>query len=86
MEARCSLTPPKLYPEHWGQEANITGFGNKWILDHQQSQAKAGKPVILEEYGVTTDKPTVYGQWLGNIETSGLAGDLYWQAGSRLPT
>lgn len=66
------------YPEHWGQAGKEVAFGNQWITDHAKSQAAAGKPVILEEYGVTTNKPAVYTEWLRSIETSGLAGDLYW--------
>ncbi|TFK25725.1 glycoside hydrolase [Coprinopsis marcescibilis] len=75
-----------MYPEHWGQTGSEINWGNQWIRDHAKSQDRVRKPVILEEYGVTTNKPAVYTQWLKTIEESGLAGDLYWQAGSRLPT
>jgi len=72
------------YPEHWGQSGNETAFGKQWIIDHVASGKKVNKPVILEEYGVTTNKPAVYAEWLATVESSGLAGDLYWQAGSHL--
>jgi len=73
-----------LYPESWGQSANSTGFGTQWINDHATAQKNAGKPVVLEEYGVTTNQPTVYATWGSNIVSSGLTGDLFWQAGSHL--
>jgi len=38
-----------------------------------------GKPVILEEFGVSTiGKDAVYKAWFAEIERSGLAGDLIW--------
>ncbi|KAF8658278.1 hypothetical protein AX16_002053 [Volvariella volvacea WC 439] len=72
------------YPEHWGQSSNIQGWGTQWIADHAASQNRANKPVILEEYGSTVSQTTVYTAWLNQIISSGLAGDLIWQAGSRL--
>ncbi|RXW25617.1 hypothetical protein EST38_g240 [Candolleomyces aberdarensis] len=72
------------YPNHWGQDGNELTWGTQWILDHAKSQARANKPVILEEFGVTSNQPAVYTQWLSNVVSSGLAGDLIWQAGSRL--
>ncbi|KAF9012616.1 mannanase [Cyathus striatus] len=71
------------YPESWGQGSNITAWGSQWIIDHATSQDRVGKPVILEEYGVTADKVAVYQEWHSAILSSGLAGSLYWQAGSR---
>lgn len=71
-----------LYPESWGQGANITGFGTQWINDHISIQKTANKPVILEEYGVTSNQPTVYQSWLSTLTTNGLTGELIWQAGS----
>ncbi|KAG5639633.1 hypothetical protein H0H81_008794 [Sphagnurus paluster] len=72
------------YPEHWGQANNIQNWGTQWIADHAASQTKAGKPVIIEEFGVTTNQPTVYTAWFNQIVSSGLAGDLIWQSGSHL--
>ncbi|TFK44992.1 mannanase [Crucibulum laeve] len=66
--------------------SNIQNWGTQWIADHATSQNRVGKPVIIEEYGVTTNKPTVYDAWLSQVFSSG------WQvrctgaqAGSRLP-
>ncbi|PPR01176.1 hypothetical protein CVT24_006052 [Panaeolus cyanescens] len=72
------------YPEHWGQSNDITNWGTQWIKDHAASQNSIGKPVILEEFGTTSNKDSVYTAWFNAIISSGLAGDLVWQSGSRL--
>ncbi|KAF5317317.1 hypothetical protein D9611_003784 [Ephemerocybe angulata] len=72
------------YPNSWGQDGIELAWGTSWITDHAKSQDRVGKPVILEEFGVTNNQPSVYTQWLNNVVSSGLAGDLIWQAGSRL--
>jgi len=72
------------YPESWGQGGNSTDWGVQWIADHATSQNKAGKPVIMEEFGVTSNQATVYTAWFNEIVSSGLAGDLVWQSGSHL--
>ncbi|KAF5323251.1 hypothetical protein D9619_013508 [Psilocybe cf. subviscida] len=70
------------YPEHWGQAGNELAWGSQWIVDHATSMTKANKPVILEEFGVTASQSTVYQAWYDKIISSGLTGDLMWQAGS----
>jgi mannan endo-1,4-beta-mannosidase len=77
----------QLYPESWGQEADAVNFGLKWITDHAASQKTLNKPVILEEFGVTKakfDQVAVYTKWLDAVISSGLSGELIWQAGSKL--
>ncbi|KAF8996664.1 mannanase [Cyathus striatus] len=69
------------YPETWGQN-DISAFGLQWIVDHAASQKRAGKPVILEEYGATKDAVSIYEGWHAKMQDSGLTGSLYWQAGS----
>jgi len=73
-----------LYPVSWGQTSDPTGFGVQWIEDHATSQKTYNKPVILEEFGVTTNMTGTYTQWYSTIDSSGLTGDLIWQAGSYL--
>jgi mannan endo-1,4-beta-mannosidase len=66
-----------LYPETWGFKRN---FGRHWITDHIDAGARAGKPVVMEEYG-WTDKSTrndVYREWLDAMYLGGGAGDMYW--------
>ncbi|KII92378.1 glycoside hydrolase family 5 protein [Plicaturopsis crispa FD-325 SS-3] len=75
-----------LYPESWGTGDNATLWGSQWIIDHATSQKAANKPTILEEFGVTTNKTDVYTAWYNTILSSGLTGDLIWQAGSVLST
>lgn len=53
-------------------------WGSQWIADHAASQKAANKPVLAEEFGVTSDQPAVYAAWFNTILTSGLAGDLIW--------
>ncbi|KAG8933833.1 hypothetical protein FRC02_011068 [Tulasnella sp. 418] len=75
------------YPEHWGQSSDAANWGTKWISDHAALQKSIGKPVILEEFGVTTaNQLSTYTTWLNTVVSSGLAGDLIWQAGSTLPS
>ncbi|OBZ68183.1 putative mannan endo-1,4-beta-mannosidase F [Grifola frondosa] len=73
-----------LYPISWGQTSDPTGFGTQWITDHATSQMTANKPVILEEFGVTDSQATTYTSWYSTIISTGLTGDLIWQAGSHL--
>lgn len=40
----------------------------------------------LEEFGVTSNQETIYTGWYNQILSSGLTGDLIWQAGSQLST
>ncbi|KAF9525925.1 glycoside hydrolase superfamily [Crepidotus variabilis] len=72
------------YPTPWGQGGNETAWGTQWIADHAASQKKYNKPVILEEFGVTSNQPATYTTWLNQVVSSGLTGDLIWQAGSKL--
>jgi mannan endo-1,4-beta-mannosidase len=44
-----------------------------------------GKPCILEEYGVGSNKVSVEGPWQTTaLSTPGIAGDMYWQYGDTL--
>ncbi|KAI0782501.1 glycoside hydrolase superfamily, partial [Irpex lacteus] len=58
-----------LYPESWGQSSNpsSSAWGSQWIADHATSQKAANKPVIIEEFGVTTDQPNVYTTWYNEV-------------------
>ncbi|KAK0489958.1 mannanase [Armillaria luteobubalina] len=69
----------------WGQTSDPQGWGVQWIADHVTSMKAAGKPVIMEEFGVTTGNQTaVYQAWYEEVVSSGLTGALIWQAGSYL--
>ncbi|KAG9003239.1 hypothetical protein FRB93_011152 [Tulasnella sp. JGI-2019a] len=75
-----------LYPGSWGETADPVGWGNTWITNHAAVQKSLNKPVILEEFGVTSSQQTTYQSWLGTVVSSGLTGWLIWQAGSVLST
>ncbi|KAJ7594137.1 CEL4a mannanase [Mycena floridula] len=74
------------YPISWGQTSDPQGWGTQWIADHAASMKARGKPVILEEFGITpnTAQVATYTAWYSEIVSSGLSGDLIWQAGSHL--
>lgn len=38
----------------------------------------ASKPVIIEEYGVTSNQVAVYTSWCATMVSSGLTGELFW--------
>ncbi|KDN44480.1 hypothetical protein RSAG8_05527, partial [Rhizoctonia solani AG-8 WAC10335] len=67
------------YPESWGQGSNAAGWGTQWIKDHAASQKAVNKPVILEEFGVTSsyNPSNTYTTWWDTIISSGLTGNLH---------
>ncbi|KAI0066115.1 CEL4a mannanase [Artomyces pyxidatus] len=76
---------PVSYESQWGQSP-VDTWGAQWIADHATTQKSANKPTLLEEFGVTSNQPAVYTVWYNEIISSGLSGDLIWQAGSHLST
>ncbi|KAJ6608960.1 CEL4b mannanase [Mycena sp. CBHHK59/15] len=74
-----------MYPESWGENANVEAWGVQWITDHATVMASANKPAIIEEFGITdTNRSTTYASWYQTIISTGVTGDLIWQAGSTL--
>ena len=71
------------YPEHWGVPVY---FGERWIQEHAELATRAGKPVILEEFGLTKDdhrdRINQYVEWVRLACMSGSAGALVWMLGS----
>lgn len=66
-----------LYPEVWGE---TVAWGIHWIDQHLNAGAKAGKPVVLEEYGLkdSLQREAAYANWLSRMRGKGGAGDLFW--------
>jgi mannan endo-1,4-beta-mannosidase len=64
-----------MYPEHW----NNANWGEEWIDQHLESGSVAGKPVLLEEYGLQNAalRNRRYASWLDRINASG-GGALVW--------
>ena len=72
-----------LYPEHWGvSEENREGWGTKYIIDHIKAGKKIGKPVVLEEYGVTKgaseNRLMTYDIWNNAVYENDGAGAMFW--------
>ncbi|KAI7886579.1 glycoside hydrolase, partial [Lichtheimia hyalospora FSU 10163] len=66
-----------LYPDSW--EENYDTWATQWIKDHISSQMDAGKPVIMEEYGVSAElRSKVYPAWQKTVEEGDLAADAFW--------
>ena len=66
----------------YGGHADPVAFGRRWIRDHARSGKRAGKPVVLEEYGIRAEdaesRAAIYAAWLGAVHEYGCAGDLVW--------
>ncbi|MFL6414676.1 MAG: cellulase family glycosylhydrolase [Bryobacteraceae bacterium] len=82
-----------MYFEPWG-ESVASRFAHTWISDHLRAGVKAGKPVLLEEFGVSYgDCPGItpearrglYREWTQFMQTEGGAGALVWMLGSNSP-
>ncbi|KAF7334964.1 CEL4a mannanase [Mycena venus] len=75
------------FHDNWGHTADDIAWGNQWITDHAAIMKSANKPVIMEEYGLTSSARTaIYPMWYNTVIATGLTGDLVWQAGSVLST
>jgi mannan endo-1,4-beta-mannosidase len=71
-----------LYPESWGLTPRE---GLRWIERHVKEGRRAGKPVVLEEYGLKdlAQRQRWYPEWGRAAEKGG--GSLVWMIGSRNP-
>ena len=81
------------YPQHWGLADNLE-FAEQWISDHVAAGNRAGKPVLLEEYGLKIDGSSVCSAaerdgwidvWLRSVAQAGGAGALRWMLGCDAP-
>jgi mannan endo-1,4-beta-mannosidase len=72
-----------LYPTQWSQANQAEAFGLRWIQEHIDAGRSAGKPVLLEEFGLpaSPDRDGIYAKWLARIEQEQSAGDLAWMIG-----
>ncbi|GMF33540.1 unnamed protein product [Phytophthora lilii] len=69
------------YPDGWSVDpSEFVSWGEKWINDHVASGKKAGKPVVMEEYGVKTHNATVYKAWSDAVYAAG-SSMQYWELG-----
>jgi mannan endo-1,4-beta-mannosidase len=75
-----------LYPQAWKQRDPLI-FGLRWIEQHLAAGRSAGKPMLLEEYGLTvgssaSERDDTYCAWLRSILEQEGAGDLAWMIAS----
>jgi len=80
-----------LYPQAW-KERDPLRFGLRWIEQHLAAGRDAGKPMLLEEYGISIGGPRglssararddIYRAWLRLIVEQNGAGDLAWMLAS----
>ena len=80
-----------LYPQAWKQRDPLR-FGLCWIEQHLAAGTRAGKPMLLEEYGMTVggrrglssanERDDIYRAWLRAILEQEGAGDLAWMLAS----
>ncbi|KAI0080103.1 glycoside hydrolase [Panus rudis PR-1116 ss-1] len=79
-----------LYPQSWysnldhpGTNFSIEQWGLEWIDFHARSAARADKPVIIEEFGVSglDNKTTIYPTWVKRALDTRHAGIMPWQYG-----
>lgn len=80
-----------LYPHGWKQ-ADPIAFGVRWIEEHLAAGRRAGKPVLIEEYGMkigpagllsAAARNSAYRHWLNAVLRENGAGDLAWMLASR---
>jgi len=80
-----------MYPQSWysqldfpGSNFTVEGWGLFWIDAHVNAAKKAGKPLILEEFGVTglANKTNIYPSWVERALDTKHAGIMPWQFGA----
>lgn len=61
-------------------------WGDLWVSTHGAGCVAAGKPCLLEEYG-GDNNCTIENPWQQTaLNTTGIAGDMFWQYGDTLPS
>ena len=75
-----------LYPSYLEQEnsnADPIAFGRRWIREHIEAAERAGKPMIVEEFGWRSDdrrstREEAFSAWLDEVQSNQGAGALVW--------
>ncbi len=89
-----------LYPEGWGENpagkpgTDPVRWGTDWITTHLADAAALGKPMVLEEFGLSVNadqgiadeaaRDTGYQNWIDAVHDHGGAGDQFWLLTSRV--
>ena len=64
-----------LYPDGWNRSVD---WGTTWIVDHINAGKTSNKPVVLEEFGVKSNKDEVYKLWGDTVVNNDGAGLMSW--------
>ncbi len=67
-----------LYPGSWGWTEHPIETGIKWIDEHINAAKSIGKPSILEEFGMTTNRDYAYYKWTQTVYENGGDGWMFW--------
>ncbi len=80
-----------LYPSY-EPNAGAAEFGSRWIREHIEAANRAGKPMLIEEYGVLlnrdggvatpAERDRIFDMWWKTIEDHSGAGGLLWMIAS----
>jgi mannan endo-1,4-beta-mannosidase len=54
-----------LYPDVWSTSPR---WGNQWVIDHVEAAQRAGKPTVLEEYGIAIKRDDRTGRVVSGFE------------------
>jgi mannan endo-1,4-beta-mannosidase len=89
-----------LYPQGWGENPSSSpgtdpvSWGTTWITRHLSDGAALGKPVVVEEYGLSISaaqgiadeaaRDAGYRTWTDAVLANGGAGDQFWLLTSRV--
>ncbi len=67
-----------LYPDHWGKTKDPR-WAERWIEEHIELARKAGKPALLEEYGIKGERrDATYARWCEIVRKNDGDGWLAW--------
>ncbi|ELR22716.1 uncharacterized protein ACA1_339390 [Acanthamoeba castellanii str. Neff] len=64
-----------LYPSSWSKSVQ---WADGWIQTHSQWAHQVGKPVVMEEFGITYDQVNIYTQWTNAMYNARYNGWSFW--------
>ncbi|MFZ5825464.1 MAG: glycoside hydrolase 5 family protein [Bacillota bacterium] len=67
-----------MWIEHWKKDL---AWSDRWIKDHVETARKAGKPVVLEEYGAfakPAERDVWFARWYKSMEEAKIDGSMAW--------
>ena len=77
-----------MYPDSMAKDQDAEEWGLDWIRKHSNLANQAGKPMLLEEYGIKAAtanelevRNRIFASWLKAVEALEIVGDLVWMTG-----